>query len=150
VTAYLTINGEQIGTDEATKLIRMLCEDAKQIAGIFHGMNRSDKFRKNWPSEYEYADANWKSFIKAARQMYAERLADPKTPPAEGRMMHLALVLQAQMGAVQEQDPRLQIAPNTQQFVGDPFENKKIIDRWGRQSNTLRELLLSSAAKPLH
>ncbi len=131
---------------QAIELIRMLCHDAKEIAGEFHNMNRSAKFRRNWPSEYLFADANWKNFLEAARAMYAERLGDPKTPPNEARKMHLALVLQTMAEQGAEQSPRLQIAPNTQQFVGDPYENRKIVDQFGKQSNTFADLLMSSTA----
>src|ERR1700733_13020738 len=86
----------------------MLCNDAKQIAGLFHGMNRSIRFRANWPDEYLFADANWKTFVVAARAMYAERLADPKTPPADARKMHLALVLEQQASKGPEKDNRHQ------------------------------------------
>jgi hypothetical protein len=146
----ITINGEEISKSEALGLVRMLCEDAKQIAGEFHTMNRSNKFRQNWPNEYLFADSQWKSFVEACRTMYAQRLADPKTPPAEARRMHLALVLQSMVqhsGA--EVDNRLQIAPGTLQFDGDPFENKKIAETF-RQPNTLKDLLLGSAGRTMH
>lgn len=146
----IEINGEQISASEAGSLVRMLCNDAKQIAGVFHGMNRSAKFRKNWPNEYVFADTNWKSFIAAARQMYAERLADPKTQPVDARRMHLAMVIQTMAEQGAEKDTRLQLAPNTQQFDGDPFENRKIVDKFGAQSNTFKELLMSSSAQRFH
>lgn len=140
----ITINGENIPVREAQDLVRMLCNDAKQIAGVFHGMERSAKFRANWPNEYLFADANWKSFMEAARAMYAQRLADKKTPPGDARKMHLALVLEQMISKGQEKDSRLQLAPNTQQFVGDRRENAKTIDRFGKHSNTMMELLMSS------
>jgi len=37
----IEINGEQISVKEAASLIKMLCNDAKQIAGEFHNMERS-------------------------------------------------------------------------------------------------------------
>jgi hypothetical protein len=141
----IEVNGERIPKSEALGLIRMLCNDAKQIAGEFHNMERSAKFRANWPSEYLFADTQWKNFIEAARAMYAERLGDPKTKPEDARKMHLAIVLytMAEQGA--EIDPRLQLAPNTQQFEGDPFENKKIANDFGKHSNTFKDLLMSTA-----
>jgi hypothetical protein len=142
----IDINGEQISTKEALDLIRMLCNDAKQVAGVFHGMNRSTKFRANWPNEYIFADANWKNFMEATRKMYAERLADPKTPPDDARKIHLALVLETMIGQDKEKDNRVQLAPNTQQFHGDPFENKKIVDKFGKQSNTFKEILMGTSA----
>lgn len=144
----IIINGEQITNDEAMKLVRMLCNDAKKMAGEFHGMNRSEKFRINWPNEYRFADANWKSFIESARQMYAVRLGDPKTPPKEARMMHLALVLQAQMGDGVETDNRLQIAPGTQQFEGDKAENRSILEKFGKRPNIRAALM--NATSTLH
>lgn len=142
----IEINGQKIEKKEAMDLIRMLCNDAKQVAGVFHGMNRSKKFRANWPNEYVFADANWKTFMEATRKMYADRLNDPKTLPSDARKMHLALVLETMVAKDVEQDNRLQLAPNTQQFVGDPFENKKIIEDFGKQSNTFKELLMGSSA----
>lgn len=145
MTDFIEIAGERVSTYEAGELVRMLCNDAKQIAGMFHNMERAPIFRANWPNEYLYADANWKNFLEAARAMYAERLGDPKTPPAEARKMHLALVLQTMAEQGAQNDTRLQLTPNTQQFVGDPYENKKTTDRFGRRSLTFMELLMSSA-----
>jgi hypothetical protein len=142
----IEINGEQITAKEEADLIRMLCNDAKQFAGVFHGENRSPKFRANWPNEYVFADANWKNFVEATRAMYAQRLADPLTPVADARKIHLALVLEAMIGKDAEKDNRLQLAPNTQQFVGDPFENRKIVDKFGKQSNTFKEILMGTSA----
>jgi hypothetical protein len=143
----IVINGETIDKDEAQKLLRMIYKDAEKVAGEFHNMNRSAKFRANWPNEYLYAEANWKSFVGAVRQMYAQRLGDPKTPPAEARMMHLALVLEREIAKGGEADTRLQLTPGTQQFEGDKRENVSIIEKFGKRSNTFKDLLLSSANK---
>lgn len=142
----IEVNGEQITNDEAMGLIKMICNDAKQFAGTFHGENRSKKFRANWPNEYVFADANWKTFMEATRTMYAERLGDPLTTPEDKRRIHLALVLDTMIGKDAEKDTRLQLAPNTQQFVGDAFENKKISAEFGNQSNTFLELAMASTA----
>lgn len=141
----IVINGENITKEEAAKLIRMLCEDAKRIAGEFHGMERSAKFRINWPNEYIFAEAEWRNFMEAARAMYAARLGDPKTSPVDARAMHLALVLEAQVSKGAETDNRLQLTPNTQQFVGDKSENRKIIEKFGKVPN-FRAALMNAAA----
>lgn len=143
----IEINGEQVSASEAASLVRMLCNDAKQIAGVFHGMNRSPKFRVNWPNEYVFADANWKTFIEAARAMYAERLGDKSTSDVDKRRMHLAMVLQTMAEQGAEKDTRLQLAPNTQQFAGDKYENRKIVDRFGKHSGTFKDLLLGSSSQ---
>jgi len=145
----ITINGEMITADEAKKLVCMLYDDARKFAGEFHNMERSAKFRVNWPNEYLFADANYMTFIEPTRMLYAARLGDPKTPPEDARKMHLALVLQAQMAKGQETDNRLQLAPNTQQFEGDRFENKKILDTFGKRPN-LRAALMNASAATRH
>ena len=91
---FININGENIPVREAASLVDMIRQDAIQFAGVFHDMNRSDKFRVNWPDTYLYAESEWKSFVAAVRLMYTERLADPLAPDAEKRKIHLALVLE--------------------------------------------------------
>jgi len=132
---FIEINGEQISAKEALDLTRMLYHDAREIAGEFYDMNRSDKFRTNWPDQDRFVATNWKTFVEAARQMYAAMLGDPKTHPSDARKMHLALVLQAMMAKGEEVDNRLQIAPNTQQFEGDRHENAKIMEKFGPNPN---------------
>ena len=141
----ITINGEVIALDKARELVRMLYDDAYKIAGVFHGMNRSAKFRVNWPDEYKYAESCWKDFVQAARQMYTEALADPKRAESEKRKMFLALVIERKVAQGQEQDLRLQLFPNTQQFEGDRAENKNIAEKFGTKPN-LRAALMNSIA----
>lgn len=147
---FIEVNGEQIPKHEALALIKMFCNDAKQIAGVFHGMDRSPKFRANWPNEYLFAESEWRNFMEAARAMYADRLADPKTPPAEARKMHLAIVLHSMAEQGGENDTRLQLKPNTQQFVGDPYENKKIVNHFGKHSNSFLDLALGQSTARYH
>ncbi len=142
----IIINGEQIEKAEAMELLRGLYHEAEEAAGEFHGNNRSEKFRENWPDEYTYARANWKSYVVEARKRYAQKLADPRTPPADARKMHMALVLEQELGLNKEKDNRVQIQRNTQQFSGDHFENKKIHDKFGKHQNSLRELFLNTVS----
>jgi hypothetical protein len=146
MSEFIQVAGELIPKKEAADLVRMLYNDAKQIAGEFHGMNRSEKFRVNWPNEYDFAEANWKTFVASARQLYAERLADAKTPPADARKIHLSLVLQAMMAQGEEGDTRLQVAPGTQAFDGDRRENVKTLEKFGATPN-FRAALRNGAAK---
>lgn len=140
------INGDFISSKEAGDLIRMLYNDAKQVAGMFHGMNRSAKFRKNWPNEYVFAESEWKNFVVATRQMYVDRLNDPKTLPYDAKRMFQAIYLERMAAQNQEADNRLQLAPNTQQFEGDKFENNKIAEKFGTESNSFAKLALGSTA----
>ena len=140
---FIEINGENISTKEALDLTRMLYHDASEVAGGFYEMNRSEKFRTNWPNQDRFVATNWKTFVEATRQIYAARLGDPKTPPAEARKMHLALVLQAMMAKGEEADNRLQIAPGTQAFEGDKAENRKTMERFGPNPN-LRAAIMNT------
>lgn len=142
----LNVSGQTISTREAADLVRMLCNDAKEFAGQFYDMNRSVKFRANWPVQDNFVDSNWKTFVEAVRALYAERLGDPKTPPEDARKMHLAIVLQEEIGKGQEKDSRLQIRKDSQQFHGDPFENRKIIEKFGTTQN-LRAGFMNSVAQ---
>jgi len=143
----IEINGEQISTKQARDLIRMLYNDAKQIAGEFHNMERSEKFRLNWPNEYEFASSEWRNFVAATRQMYTARLADPHTPGDVKRRIFLALVLETKIAEGRESDNRLQIYPNTQQFVGDKIENRNILQNFGKKPNLRAYLRRSTATK---
>ena len=140
---YIEINGENISTKEAMDLTRMLYHDAREVAGVFYDMNRSEKFRTNWPNQDRFVATNWKTFVEATRQIYAARLGDLKTPPAEARKMHLVLVLQAMMAKGEEADNRLQIAPGTQAFEGDKAENRKTMERFGPNPN-LRAAIMNT------
>ncbi len=142
----IVINGEKITASEAMSILKMFFHDAKELAGQFHGMNRSVKFRTNWPNEYEFAEPEWKSFVEAARTAYAIQLGDPKTSPVDARRMHIAIVLQDTLAKGEETDNRLQLSPNTQQFEGDKGENRRIVEKFGEAPN-LRALLRRGAAK---
>ena len=145
----IEVNGESISNEEAAGLIKMLCNDAKQMAGEFHGMERSEKFRINWPDEDEFAKSEWRNFVEATIQLYVEKLGDPHTTPVDKRRLHLAIVLNAMTAKDQPQDNRLQITPNTQQFVGDKYENRKIAEKFGNAPN-YRAALKRSTAHLLH
>jgi len=148
MTRTIELNGEQISVSEAAKLIQMLYNDAAQVAGEFHGMNRSEKFRINWPDEDLFVKANWKTFVQATREMYTAQLADKKVPEAKKQQIFKALVLERKIAQGQESDTRLQLKPNTQQFVGDKRENALILDKFGKKPN-FRAALANGAAKIL-
>ena len=141
----IEINGEQVTVDEARALLRMLYNDARQIAGEFHNMNRSAKFRVNWPDEQKFASANWKSFVQPVRQLYAQKLGDPRTSEADKKRIHQVLVLEHKIAEGAERDNRLQLAPGSQQFEGDKAENKAVVEKFGARPN-LRAALLNSIA----
>lgn len=143
------VDGDLLEDEEVKRLVKMLENDAYKIAGMFHGMERSKKFRRQWPNEYVYADHNWKHFMVSARAMYADRLGDPKTPPNEAEMMHRALVLQAMMSEAAQAQTPLQLAPGTEAYQGDRQENKRTEESFGIGNSTdaLKSRMLRTAAR---
>jgi hypothetical protein len=143
----LEVNGEMIPVEEVRKHVQMLYNDAREFAGVFHGMERSETFRLNWPDEDVFAAGNWKNFVEPVRMMYAERLGDPKTSPEDSHKMHLALVLETMISKGAEVDNRLQIMPDSQQFYGEKSENRKIMEKFGGTRSLRASLLNSSMTK---
>lgn len=134
---------EELADEEAIELIRMLINDARQIAGVFHGENRSAKFRANWPDEYGFAESEWRNFMEAALVMYAEAMGDPKRSEHDKRRMYLASVLW-HMAASQapEHFTGEQIMPGSEKFEGSKRENVRITGMFGRQAMSFAELAL--------
>lgn len=148
----VNIDGEDLGASQIEFYRRTLKNDCVKFAGEFHGMNRSKKFRANWPNEYEFADRFWKKFVSAVRQLYAQQLANPHTPEESKKTIHRCLVIDAMTNAeleksLFEMDNSLQLAPNTQQFIGDKKENAGISENWGDEAHPLRKALLSTGAR---
>src|SRR5262249_53916539 len=121
--------------EEGVDCVKMLISDAKQLAGIYHGKTRSEKFRNNWPDEYKFASSNWRSFVQAVIEGYAGLLGRPHVREEDKRRMYIARIMWDRIGEGKEPDNRLQMRPNTQQFVGDAFENRKIKEKFGVHRN---------------
>ncbi len=144
----MIINGEKISGREQRDLLAMLRHDAEQIAGEFYDMERSEKFRLNWPDQDMFVQLEWKNFVAAVRLLYTELLGNEQTPEHDKQKMFKAIVMQNTMAQNQEVDTRLQIMPNTQAFVGDKGENRKTIERFGKTINyrTKKRQLLNAIA----
>ena len=147
MTKMIDLGLVQVTPREAKDCVRMLIHDAREFAGQFHGQNRSEKFRLNWPDEYKFARANWKSFVEAAIQTYAHLLGMEHVAETDKHRMYVARLMWERLAVDpnSERDNRLQLAPGTQQFVGDPFENRKIMNQFGKQRN-LRAALMNVTA----
>lgn len=148
----MNINGEEINETQVETYRRIFKNDCIKFAGEFHGMNRSKKFRANWPNEYEFADANWKKFVDAVRAIYAQQLANPHLPEDQKETIHRCLVIDAETAAALQRfciegDSSLQLGPNTQQFIGDKQENTVISNNFGDEAHPLRKALLSTGAR---
>jgi hypothetical protein len=141
---YMLVNGEQIPKAKAMELIRMLCNDAKELAGQFYELERSEKFRANWINPYVYANCNWRHFVEAVRACYGRLLGMEDIPEYDKHRMFLAIALYDQVAKVSPDFEGIQLAPGSQQFEGDRYENKRITESYGRHSNTFKELLMGS------
>jgi hypothetical protein len=119
----LEVNGETFTPQQVIEILKSFYNDAKQVAGQFHGMTRSRKFRASWPDQYKFANSEWKTFVAATRQMYLEMIKDPKTTPEDKQKMFLALAFEAKISVGKETDNRLQVHQDSQQYVGDKREN---------------------------
>jgi hypothetical protein len=137
----------QVTPKEAASCVRMMIQDAKELAGQFHGLDRSEKFRTNWPDEYKFASSNWKTFIEAVIQSYAVLLGRANVPEEDKHRMYVARLMWEKLSVGKERDNRIQIAPNTQQFVGDKFENRKIKENFGTHGNFRAKVLNSVATR---
>lgn len=148
----MIINGEEVSDREIEQLVALVENDAKKVAGEFHNMKRSRKFRAMWPNEYDFAERNWKNFVVAVRAMYAQRLASPNTPSAEAATMHKALVIQAMAGASPEASDTIQATPNTETFEGDRAENIRTDESFGIGTGpgSLKDRMLRTAGRRLY
>lgn len=133
----INLGAVQVTKKEGGDCVRMMISDAKQLAGIYHGKTRSEKFRNNWPDEYKFASANWKTFIQAVIEGYAGLLGQARVSEDDKRRMYIARLMWERLSKDEGKEPdnRMQMRPGTQQFVGDPFENRKIKDQFGVHRN---------------
>lgn len=141
----ITIGGEELSEYEASELLEMLIKHARQLAGKFHQLNRSEKFRRNWPDEYLYAEHEWRSHVEATLQVYAQGMSDPRVRDYDRRRMFLARLLWAQVeAAATELFPGNQLFPNTAAYEGDAYENKRIAEMFGTHAMSFAEVALQS------
>lgn len=133
----------QVSPHEAGDCVKMLISDAKELAGVYHGQNRSEKFRTNWPDERKFVSANWKTFVQAAIEGYAGLLGKANVMEKDKRRMYIARLMWERLGEGKEPDNRMQMKPGTQQFVGDPYENRKIKQQFGTHKNFRAHLMNS-------
>ena len=136
---------EELSPEEVGQRIRIIYDKARDLAGEFYDNDRSEKFRVNWPSQDEYAKCNWKSYVEEARAQLVRVLADPNIPISEKNKIWSAIVLERKVNELKPADSGVQIRKDSQQFIGDKYENRKIKERFGSSTN-LRAWLKRSVA----
>lgn len=151
----MIVDGQNLSKREVRSLIAMVRKDAEEYAGQFYDQCRSVKFRKAWTEvglragrdpQLCFVDTQWTHFVEHVRSLYAEMLTSPRVTENDKYRMHQALIVQAMLGAHSQEVP-IQIAPGTQQFQGEKYENKKIAETFGEQAEpSLLKRLMSSSA----
>jgi hypothetical protein len=137
----------QVTPKEAADCVKMMLHDAKEVAGVYHGQNRSAKFRAGWPDERKFASSNWRSFVQAVIEGYAGLLGKKNVAESDKRRMYIARLMWERLSKDKEPDNRLQMRPNTQQFIGDAFENRKIKEQFGVHAHARARLMNSIATR---
>lgn len=155
----MIVDGEKLTRSEVRRLLDMVRKDAQEYAGQFYDQCRSAKFRSAWAEvglrsgrdpQMCFVDAQWTHFVEHVRSLYAEMLTSPKISEPDKYRMHQALIVQAMLGAQSQQVP-IQLAPGTQQFEGEKYENRKISEIHGAHAEpSLMAKLMSSVAATKH
>lgn len=128
----------------------MIVHDAKEFAGVFYEQKRTSKFRATWPNQMDYVNANWPNFVEHVRSAYATMLTKRDVSQPDKDKIYEALTADAQKNRADDALSPLQLAPNTEAFIGDRRENVKTDETYGkRPGNTLpiaKRMLLGSTS----
>jgi hypothetical protein len=149
----MIVDGERLTKSEVRRLLDMVKKDAQEYAGQFYDKCRSVKFRRAWTevglrsgrdAQLCFVDAQWTHFVEHVRSLYADMLTWPQVAEQDKHKIHQALIVQAMLGA-QSQNVPVQLAPGTQQFEGEKFENKHIAQTFGERAEpSLMNKLMTS------
>lgn len=127
----------------------MIVDDAKEFAGVFYDQKRSAKFRASWPSQMGYVNVNWERFVVHVRAAYAAMLTKRDVPQAQKDRIYDALIADAPASHNEGAAEPLQLAPDTEAFIGDKKENAHVEETYGKRAAkplmpTAKRLLLNS------
>ncbi len=156
----MIVDGQRLSKREVRALLDMVRKDAEEIAGRFYDQCRSKKFRLAWTEvglragrdpQLCFAEAQWKHFVDHVRTVYVEMMSMPHVSEADKYRMHQANIVQAIFGLESQAVP-VQLAPNTQQFEGEKYENKQIAQNFGEyaEPSLMRNLLSTTAGATRH
>ena len=79
----------QIRAGEIPELIK---KTAKEIAGCFYDMNRSERFRKEAGTQDHFVRRQWKHYVPTAVESLAGVLGLPGTPDDQKEIIHDAIM----------------------------------------------------------
>lgn len=154
----MIVDGQNLSDSAVRRLLDMVRKDAQEYAGQFYDQCRSRKFRLAWTEvglragrdpQLCFVDAQWGHFVEHVRSLYAEMLTSPRISEEDKYRIHQALIVQAVLGSNSQNAP-VQMAPNTQQFVGEKYENNVIAKAFGEYAEPSLIKKLMSTTATLH
>lgn len=155
----MIVDGQNLTNREVRKLLEMFRKDCQEYAGQFFDRCRSVKFRTAWgevglregrDAQMCFVEAQWSHFAEHVRTLYVGMLTDEKVVEDDKYRIHQALIVQATLGAASQHVP-VQLAPGTQQFEGEKYENKQIAQTFGEHAEpSLMAKLLNSTSHTKH
>lgn len=121
-----------------------IVHEAKEFAGVFYDQDRSALFRSMWPSQDEYVKFKWPHFVPAVRQAWSAGLADENVPQKVKDYFYETLIADAAENQSERAISPIPIFPNTQQFKGDPYENRQTAKNIGNGSDVHKHLMTTA------
>jgi hypothetical protein len=159
----MIVDGEKLSGREVKRLVNFFNHECREAAaqffdqcrkGSFGDAGRSEKFRAFWmevgfrcgrdPQEC-YVASHYTNFAEDVRRALASLLARPDVAERDKHDIHRALIIQQILGSQSQHTP-VQIAKDSQQFAGDPFENREIVKTYGAHADpsSVRAKLMGS------
>lgn len=144
----MLVDGEILSQQEVRRLIKAFDKECKEAAGqffdqcrkgVFGDAGRSEKFRAFWSEvglrcgvapEIAYVESHYQNFAEDVRKAWAGLLARPDVTAKDKETIHKALIIQEMLG-LQSQHVPIQLARDSQQFAGDPYEVRETAKTYG-------------------
>ena len=165
----MIVDGERITKSEVRRLIKFFDHECKEAAGEFFDQcrkgafgdpGRTEKFRAFWSEvglrcgrdpQTCYVESHYQNFAEDVRRGLAGLLARPDVPEHDKQTIHRALIVQETL-AINSQHTPIQIARDSQQFVGDAHEVKQIAITHGNhvEPAVMQQFLNTTAIKTRH
>lgn len=122
-----------------------IVHEAKEFAGTFYDQDRSAMFRSLWPSQDEYVNHKWPHFVSAVKQVWSTMLGRPDVPQNIKDYLYEAIVADAAGAGSQNALDVVQLAPGTQQFTGDGYENRQTAKNVANGDDGHKRLMTTAA-----
>lgn len=125
---------------------KRIVHDAKEMAGCFYDHDRSEAFRRTFPSQDEYVALKWPHFVAGVRAAYAELLSHAGVSEDEKAAMYEALTDNASAVMSEGASSPMQIIKDSSAFFGDRRENLRTSETYGTHGRSVKDALRSTTA----